>query len=284
MLRRTVHLTRAARLVVAALAPAVVAVTLAAPAPGASAAAPAAVRPAPRPATAGSAGFSHVANPRMNVAPQPNYLPACWANGDPAGKQSADCRTQSLAAINNAHALEHVRPITLPKNFWSQPAVQQVFIITNLERVSRGLKPVAGLTPQAQSWAQSGAARNADPMPASRRLSSGAQLTGYGSIWAADYNVLDADYAWMYRDGWGGSRKTTSNIDCTSATAASCWGHRQIILGYYGGSGALVSGTGTVPAGWGGYFNSDAQLFLAYVGKQPPLVYTWSTAVKAGAH
>jgi hypothetical protein len=41
-----------------------------------------------------------------------------------------------------------------------------------------------------------------------------------------DYTPLGADFAWMYNDGYGGT-----NADCTTPSGASCWGHRDLILG-----------------------------------------------------
>ncbi len=48
----------------------------------------------------------------------------------------------------------------------------------------------------------------------------------------------------MYADGW--SKGGSNNADCTSAKSTGCWGHRQVMLGRYGGSGALVAGVGTL--------------------------------------
>ena len=48
-------------------------------------------------------------------------------------------------------------------------------------------------------------------------------------MWAGTPNIFDAYQAWMYDDGWDGSGST--NESCTSPTAPSCWGHRDILLG-----------------------------------------------------
>ncbi|HEV7148839.1 MAG TPA: hypothetical protein VGN48_17750 [Pedococcus sp.] len=252
-------------------------VALAAPAPATATA------PTPTPSTAAIPGMTRVPDPRGNIAPSPEYRMACWANGNPAGQQSTACRTQVLAAINHAHAVEHIRAITLPANYWSLPAAQQVFVIDNLERVSRGLHPVQGLVSQLSTAAQYGAAHNVDPRVPSWHLTNGAAVTHGGAIWAGDYNTLDADYSWMYMDGWGGSRAATSNLDCTYAAARGCWGHREVMLGYWGGTAYVVAGAGSVAHGAGGYFNSVTELFESYSGRVPAFTYTWAQAVRAGA-
>ena len=48
----------------------------------------------------------------------------------------------AIAAINNARALEHVHPLHLPQNFAQLDAVQQQFVLVNLERTDRGLRPL----------------------------------------------------------------------------------------------------------------------------------------------
>ena len=40
--------------------------------------------------------------------------------------------------------------------------------------------------------------------------------------------MLEADYYWMYDDGYSGS--STSNAACSASTPSGCWGHRDIIL------------------------------------------------------
>ena len=44
-------------------------------------------------------------------------------------------------------------------------------------------------------------------------MTGGSPVTYGGSVWAGGLtNVLEADYYWMYEDGWGGV--LTSNIAC----------------------------------------------------------------------
>jgi hypothetical protein len=236
----------------------------------------------PRSAVKASKTFSVVPNPTRNAVASPDYNNPCWAGGAKGAADTTACHTQELAAINHQHALEHIRAITLPRNFWSLAPALQIFVITNLERVSRGLKPVVGVNAQMSGWATTAARHSSDVAVGAWDLSNGTQLQIFGSVWAADLNSLDADFIWMYADGWatGGS----ANADCTSAKAAGCWGHRQIMLGNFGGSGALVAGVGSLPHSLaGGELNSDAEAIANYTGVKPTLTYTWATAVAAGA-
>jgi hypothetical protein len=229
-----------------------------------------------------SKSFSTVPNPTRNAVPSPDYNNPCWAGGAAGAANTTACHTQELAAINHQHALEHIKAITLPRTFWSLAPALQVFVITNLERVSRGLKPVVGVNAQMSGWATTATRRSSDVAVGAWDLSNGTQLQTFGSVWAADLNSLDADFIWMYADGWstGGSM----NADCTSAKSSGCWGHRQIMLGSYGGSSALVAGAASAQHLLaGGDLNSDAEAIANYTGTKPTLTYTWATAVAAGA-
>jgi hypothetical protein len=236
----------------------------------------------PRSAVKASKSFSTVPNPARNAVPSPDYNNPCWAGGAAGAANTTACHTQELAAINHQHALEHIKAITLPRTFWSLAPALQIFVITNLERVSRGLKPVVGVNAQMSGWATTATRRSSDVAVGAWDLSNGTQLQTFGSVWAADLNSLDADFIWMYADGWstGGSM----NADCTSAKSTGCWGHRQIMLGSYGGSSALVAGAASAQRLLaGGDLNSDAEAIANYTGTKPTLTYTWATAVAAGA-
>jgi hypothetical protein len=236
----------------------------------------------PRSAVKASKSFSTVPNPTRNAVPSPDYNNPCWAGGAAGAANTTACHTQELAAINHQHALEHIKAITLPRTFWSLAPALQVFVITNLERVSRGLKPVVGVNAQMSGWATTATRRSSDVAVGAWDLSNGTQLQTFGSVWAADLNSLDADFIWMYADGWstGGSM----NADCTSAKSSGCWGHRQIMLGSYGGSSALVAGAASAQHLLaGGDLNSDAEAIANYTGTKPTLTYTWATAVAGGA-
>jgi hypothetical protein len=238
---------------------------------------------AAHPVTRATSAGTRDRNPAANITATPDFTDACWRDGSPSAQQSDECRSAALAAINNAHTVEGIRPIRLPGNFWSLRVNRQLFVIANLERVSRGFPPVRGLTRQINGWAAAGAQRNEDPSARGWRLSSGARIRAWGANWAADYNALTADYSWMYLDGWAGTLAATSNLACTSPTAAGCWGHRDNILARYDGSHSLAAGTGATARGWDGYFNSYTQLFVQYTGHRPRFLYTWRDATRAGA-
>ena len=64
-----------------------------------------------------------------DVAASPDYLES---------KSEQD----AIAAINNARAGEHLPALRLPDNFYQLDPAQQQFVLINLERTDRGLKPL----------------------------------------------------------------------------------------------------------------------------------------------
>ena len=148
-----------------------------------------------------------------------NYMPSCI---DPI-----------LHAIDHARALEGVGPMALPTNWAQLTVAQQIFVVTNLERVARGMPPYVGLLPQLNADAQASSMSPwtdpRDPVLATTTLVK--YIDAYGSIWAGGQeNALVADYEWMYMDGWGG-RTGTIDGDCNGPTTTTgCWAHRDIIL------------------------------------------------------
>jgi hypothetical protein len=112
------------------------------------------------------------------------------------------------------------------------PLSEQVFTVVNDERIARGEPPIDYMTSQLDAIAQAGASAGRDPsFPGS--LSGGAPVTWGGAVWAGGLtSVLEADYYWMYDDGFGES--ATTNVACSLATAWGCWAHRDIILHQFG--------------------------------------------------
>ena len=177
-------------------------------------------------------------NPSQNIPPVPNFQPTSWSiNPLPICYQlgqTAACDLQMLQAINHAHSVEGIPPISLPSDYATLPYDVQSFIIVNLERISYGETPITGITRSLDTAAVGGIVNSTDPTitPNPSYL--------YGSDWYGatspnSGNPLMADYVWMYMDGWGGSKANTQNIICTSPTSSSCWGHRQMILWNPGG-------------------------------------------------
>jgi hypothetical protein len=202
-------------------------------------------------AAAGAAGILPPGNPPANIAPS-----------------SSDW----LTSIDAASASEGVG--AMPVNeaaVEALPVPQQLFVVINEERVDRGLAPIAYMTAQLNSYAQQGANAENDPsFPTT--LSGGSRLTGGGAIWAGGISsAFEADYYWMYSDGWGGTAASTSNAPCTSATSSGCWGHRDVMLHTFssctgGAAPTLSMGGAYATTGAGG---SMAAIVVSTCGAPP---------------
>ena len=140
--------------------------------------------------SASASGTLPPANPPANIAPD---------NGD------------WLTSINDARAQEGVGAMNVSESALATlPLPEQVFTVVNDERIDRGLPPIEYMSAQLNAYAQSGANAGSDPTFPSA-LTGGAPITFGGSIWAGGLtSVLEADYYWMYDDGWGGSSTTNS--------------------------------------------------------------------------
>ena len=247
-------------------------------------------------------------NPTANLASNPSLFSSgsCQWNGTcpnpcfsasngnvaPNGSSTA-CTSYELQAINNARAIENVPSMVLPSNWQSLSPQEQLFAAVDLERVDRGLPPYVGLDASLDTSAQQAAVSATDPSPPGSWPSAigpnGSPM--FGGVWAGDPgDPLQADYGWMYEDGWGGSASNTANIDCTSAGAPACWGHRDELLGsdpqYNPGVGLSCSNC-AVGAGasiWKSGENSYTVLVAKpAAGYSPNFIYTWAAAVSAGA-
>ena len=247
-----------------------------------------------------------IANPSANIAPSPNFLApgACsfasgvWSCANPCvvGTATAlswpgytngvDCTNYVLAAINHARAIEGVRPMVLPNNWFSLSVPEQLFVIADLERTARGLPPYLGINAALSANAQHAAATNSDPsIAAGFPIANDAQGSpGFGGAWSGGYAVLAADYIWMYDDTWGGSAAKTSNIACTSANAAGCWAHRDELLGSDPGYNAGVGlGCTNCEMGTGFAMVNGKASYVDLVeipkGSLPPMSFTWANNV-----
>jgi hypothetical protein len=231
-------------------------------------------------APAVSVGASFTANassvprhPRHNLAPAPDYVDVCVTKGynDPA------CIKRALAAIRHARSREHMkkRAMILPRNYSGLTVAEQTFVITDLERVDRGLKPFAGLSATLNKTAKVAATLHLDPTLATASIKS-LHVVAYGSNWAGDFGPLSSDYDWMYNDGYGAQG---INLACLTKSSEGCWGHRSNILWPYPETSRLVAGAGTAtPAG-----ASIAEILTAQSGKAPKYTYTWQAALRHGA-
>ena len=210
------------------------------------------------------AGILPPSNPSANIAPS-----------------SSDF----LVSINTARAAEGVGPMSITESeLTSLPIPEQIFVVVNLERIDRGLPPIAYMTSQLNAYAQGGADAASDPSfpPA---LTGGAPMQWAGGIWAGGLsNVLEADYYWMYSDGWGGLLSNTSNIACGLLNVSGCWGHRDIIIHPFSSCGSyaptLVMGAAFSPSG---YQNGSMAAELASTCGAPPPDGTLSWAQIQGS-
>jgi hypothetical protein len=144
-----------------------------------------------------------------------------------------------LAAVNHAHALEGIRPMALPAGFATLSLPDQLFVAVNLERLDRGLPGFGGLTAALDHNAQKGADdANDPPDPGPAYVLDDAEWAGGSS------NGLDADYGWMYDDGFD-----SGNLDCLHRGASGCWGHRKGILDDFGSGPNLVMGAAVETGG-----------------------------------
>ncbi len=204
----------------------------------------------------------------------------------PVFSNSAGCTNYVLGAINNARAVEGLGPMSLPSNWYSLTTGQQLFVVVNLERTARGLPPYLGINSALSAEAQHAAAGNNDPgVAAGFAIGNDAQGTpGMGGAWSGGFSVLAADYIWMYDDGWAGSVSATSNVACTSPSAAGCWGHRDELLGYdpgYNPGVGLDATNAEVGVGFATVGSSSSFVVLVELPKAAPpaMTFTWSNNV-----
>jgi hypothetical protein len=205
-------------------------------------------------------------NPSANILfPTPA---SCAAPG------SAPCQNAVVAGLDSARAVLALPPYTLPADFDSLTAEDQLLILSNLDRSSYGLPAIAGLSPALDSAAQLGVSNDSDPDP-DPVLPDGLDVEGWASNWAGGFaNDLLAYYDWMYDDGPG-----SSNGDCRSPTDPGCWGHRQDVLSF-ASAGAIVMGAaaGVDSNGVPGYAMTIIATPQASTS-WTTLSYTWSQAL-----
>jgi hypothetical protein len=177
-----------------------------------------------------------VAGCALGVGPATAASPGILPPANPA----ADCDPQgshpgfTLQELNGCRAKENLGPLTLPSNWTSLNAPEQMLVLIDLERVNRGLPAVIGLSPALDQLATHGAQVGDDPA-----FPSGG-FQGGGGIWFGGDSTVAADYVWMYDDG---PRGLDINEDCPATGSSGCWLHRDIIL-WKGTGGELVGGGG----------------------------------------
>ena len=225
-----------------------------------------------------------------SIAAGPGGAPAGAAGILPPGNPPANIAPDSsdwLTAIDNARAQEGVGPMNISEAALAAlPIDQQVLTVVNDERTDRGLPPINYVTAQLDSYAQGGANAGADPTFPSA-VTGGAPITFGGSIWAGGLtSVLEADYYWMYDDGYSGS--STSNSACSMSNPSGCWGHRDIILHQFAncptGPPALSMGAAFSASGYAG--GSIAAIFVSSCAPPTDITTNWgqvASSVQSGS-
>lgn len=242
-------------------------------------------------------------NPSSNILPNPDFIssgPCTKLSGQwscanpcvtsalswPVANTGQSCTTYILSAINQARMAEHLRAMVLPRNWNLLTIREQLFVVVNLERTARGLRPYLGLNTLLNAAAQRAAASRRDPSIAPG-FAIGTDQQGYpgmGGAWSAGFSVLAADFYWMYADGWGGTSQATSNIVCTSGTALGCWSHRDELLGsapHYNPGVGLLCAKCEVGTGYAVVDGSGSYVVLIELprSKPPTMVFTWKNNV-----
>lgn len=169
-------------------------------------------------------------DPSSNTSPRGLY--ACDMNSA-ATYVSNDCLNGAVADFNAARAKEGLGHLLLPSNFRRLSIAQQLFVLTNIERVDRGLWPISGLSSRLDGVAARSASEGQDVLPCGNCYG--------GANWSSAASVLWSDFLWMYDDG------------PSSPNAAYPWGHRHNIL-VTSFPGPLLMGAATGTHGTGEVF------------------------------
>ena len=175
----------------------------------------------------------------------------------------------AIAAINNARAQEHLGALRLPSNYYQLDPPRQQFILINLERTDRGLKPLkmdANLALMARGYSQQlrdlQFFSHTSPIAGtfSERINSNAAVVNHYALAAENLagNPVPgagAVYEYMYDD------------------SVEVCGHRDTILD----PGLTLVGIGWVPGGV--YGSISAQEFLGSASWNP---YVGTISATAG--
>jgi hypothetical protein len=211
-------------------------------------------------------GASAPLDPSSNITLPATGVPSACAT-DPTGPQ---CENAAIVDLDAARTRIGLGQYLLPRDFVSLAPTTQLFILTNLDRVAYGIKPIAGLNHRLDAAAAQGVRSATDPVyPAGMP-----PVDGWASNWASGYqNALFAYYGWVYDDGFG-----SGNLSCTSPRSQGCWAHRNNIIESEN-SATAVMGAAAGPTGTGtdGYAMeiADPHTRLTYQ-------YTWAQAIAAG--
>jgi hypothetical protein len=198
-----------------------------------------------------AAGIVPPQNPGSNITPAPGYSGPCGSLAQP----NLYCPSGFTLMYGDRQA-EGVSPMSLPTNWNALTPPEQLFVITDEERIDRGIAPISGLSSNLNAYAQAGANAGRDPgFPP--------YANGGGSTYASTSSIGMALAMWMYDDGPGGT-----NADCPASGGGQCWGHRDIILGEYNSPSMMGVG----------YGNGTTQLFVGGDTVDTPY-FTWAQEI-----
>jgi hypothetical protein len=208
-------------------------------------------------------------NPATNPAANIPFTPPAVCGTAPTG---AACEDAVVAALDSAGATLGLGPYDVPKDFDTLPPVEQMFILSDLDRVAYGLLPATGLSPTLNTVAGVGVTNDTDPDPTSVLPTD---WDGYTANWAGAFpNAPDAYYEWMYDDGPGGP-----NADCVNPGDPGCWGHRQGVVGLTSSLAvAMGAASGPDSGGTQGYAMTLVGTFDANT-TWTTYNYTWAQAL-----
>ena len=125
-------------------------------------------------------------NPSESLAPNPDFS----SDGSCASgvlDDGSTCNADVAQATTNARSiLESLPALSLNLTAYEAMTVaEQLFVVADVERVARGVPPIAGLTTQLDTIAQTGANNNTDPSLNASALTGGAVIVSGGANWAA---------------------------------------------------------------------------------------------------
>lgn len=252
-------------------------------------------------ATPAAAGTNPLANPPSNITPPPYLLNTgpcttvagvttcpspCAPDGTFGYNASTGCLALGVSALDLGRSAEHLVAVHLPSNFSRLSVSEQLFVVVNLERIARRVPPLVGLAPALDASAQAAAVAGTDPPPKPSYGAIAVALTpshylALGGTWGEGLpNAAAMVFAWVYDDGWGGAGRT-SNVACTSASAAGCWGHRDELLGKYSGTTCVdcLAGSGYVAKAADGATPSYAFLIVQPTKAVTALSFSWNADV-----
>lgn len=223
----------------------------------------------PAPALLSSSGTCHKAGAGW-VCPSP-----CAPHLVFGYNASPGCLALAVSALDRGRSLEHLAPLALPRNFARLTTAEQVFVLVNLERISRGVPPLVGLSPALDTVAAAAARAGTDASPSAAERAVPARAMS--AAWAGGSpNAVAAVFGWIYDDGWAG--RSTTNLDCTAPGAAACWGHRRVVLGAATGTTCrtCIGGSAYVDAVGGHREPSYALVIEKPTATAPALTFTWN--------